>query len=187
MFLFTCLKNLHETYNKDLGLDEFKLYVLSNCLDKDKDVLESLLMGLEEATIDDLLLGDILTTLRNKKLAYDLALVSLDVSEGRSSVDKIFSTVEQFENKREVEVVEFVSGDLNDLYNNTVKQQGFRWRLKTLNRMLGSLRKGDFGFIFARPETGKTTFLACEITFFAEQVKSLNDAGIPTGPILWFK
>jgi KaiC/GvpD/RAD55 family RecA-like ATPase len=42
---------------------------------------------------------------------------------------------------------------------------------------LGSLRKGDFGFIFARPETGKTTFLASEISYFAEQCDS---------PILWF-
>ena len=45
--------------------------------------------------------------------------------------------------------------------------------------MLGSLRKGDFGFIFARIETGKTTFLASEISFMAEQ---LNEE---SGPILW--
>ena len=42
---------------------------------------------------------------------------------------------------------------------------------------MGSLRKGDFGFLFARPETGKTTFLASEITHFATQVDR---------PILWF-
>lgn len=48
--------------------------------------------------------------------------------------------------------------------------------------MLGSLRKGDFGFLFARPETGKTTFLASEVSFFAEQLAS---SGI-SNPILWF-
>lgn len=53
------------------------------------------------------------------------------------------------------------------------------WRLNTLNHMLGSLRGGDFGFIFARPETGKTTFLASETTFMAEQL------GEDAGPILW--
>jgi KaiC/GvpD/RAD55 family RecA-like ATPase len=46
--------------------------------------------------------------------------------------------------------------------------------------MLGSLRAGDFGFIFARPETGKTTFLASETTFMAQQLSA--DAG----PIIWF-
>jgi replicative DNA helicase len=45
--------------------------------------------------------------------------------------------------------------------------------------MLGSLRVGDFGFLFARPETGKTTFLASEVTFMCEQL-SEDD-----GPILW--
>lgn len=45
-----------------------------------------------------------------------------------------------------------------------------------MNRMLGSLRHGDFGFVFARPETGKTTFLASELTYMAEQA---------TAPILW--
>jgi KaiC/GvpD/RAD55 family RecA-like ATPase len=43
--------------------------------------------------------------------------------------------------------------------------------------MLGSLRKGDFGFIFARPESGKTTFLASEISHFATQTDR---------PIIWF-
>jgi replicative DNA helicase len=92
-------------------------------------------------------------------------------------VDRIFETLDQFERKKSQEEVKFINLNLQDLYDHTVKQQGLRWRLNTLNRMLGSLRKGDFGFIFARPETGKTTFLASEVTFFAEQV---------TGPILWF-
>jgi replicative DNA helicase len=43
--------------------------------------------------------------------------------------------------------------------------------------MLGSLRKGDFGFVFARPETGKTTFLASEVSFMAMQA---------VGPIVHF-
>ena len=71
-----------------------------------------------------------------------------------------------------------MTNDLELLYNESIKQQGLRWRLQTLNKMLGSLRKGDFGFIFARPETGKTTFLTSEITHFAIQAEK---------PILWFK
>lgn len=176
-FLYHCLKELHESYHRDLSFEEFKLYVLTKCLDKDKEVYDALLAHVEGATIDDLLLGDILTTLKNKKLAYELALISLDVSEGRSSVDKIFSTIENFEKVTDAENVEFVSGDLNELYTDTVTTQGLRWRSNTLNTMLGSLRLGDFGFIFARPETGKTTFLASEVTYFAEQVDR---------PILWF-
>lgn len=71
----------------------------------------------------------------------------------------------------------FVTDNLEELYEHTYKEQGLRWRLKTLNKSLGSLRRGDFGFLFARPETGKTTFLASEVTFMASQSE---------GPILWF-
>lgn len=180
VFLYTCLKELHTTYKKDLSLDEYCLYVQTKCSDKEREVVDALLKGLQGATIDEHLIGDILTTLRNKKLAYELALISLDVSEGRSSIEKLFSTLNTFEQTKVVDEVKFISGDLNELYNESIKTQGLRWRLKTLNRMLGSLRRGDFGFIFARPETGKTTFLASEITYFAEQLNP------DSGPILWF-
>ena len=177
LFLYKCINELHSLYNRDLSFEEYKLYVLTKCNDKDRPVLEALLTSVEGATIDDHLIGDILTTLRSKKLAYELALVSLDVSEGRSSQDTIFSVLDKFEQQKHTEDFTFVSGDLNELYQQSVQQQGLRWRLNTLNKMLGSLRKGDFGFIFARPESGKTTFLASEITRFAEQVSQ---------PILWF-
>ena len=67
--------------------------------------------------------------------------------------------------------------DLDDLYNSQTGTPGLRWRLNWLNQSLGSLRKGDFGFIFARPETGKTTFLASEITHMINQTE---------GDIIWF-
>ena len=45
---------------------------------------------------------------------------------------------------------------------------------------MGSLRKGEFGFLFARPETGKTTFLASEVSYMLTQLKDED------GPIVWF-
>lgn len=55
--------------------------------------------------------------------------------------------------------------------------EGLGFRLGSLNQSLGPLRKGNFGFIFARPESGKTTFLASEVTHMAGQTSQ---------PILWF-
>jgi hypothetical protein len=80
----------------------------------------------------------------------------------------------------------FITDDLDELYEHTEKRMGFRWRLNWLNKSLGSLRKGDFGFIFARPETGKTTFLTSEVTNFAEQIQSRVENGETVGPIIWF-
>jgi replicative DNA helicase len=60
---------------------------------------------------------------------------------------------------------------LEYLVNEAIAKPGLRWRLTTLNQSLGSLRKGNFGFIFARPETGKTTFLASEVSFMLTQTE----------------
>ncbi len=67
--------------------------------------------------------------------------------------------------------------DLGELIAHTYADTGLRWRLQCLNKSLGSLRPGDFGFIFARPETGKTTFLASEVSGFLQRSK---------GTIVWF-
>lgn len=70
-----------------------------------------------------------------------------------------------------------VNADFLEIMERVNTTEGRRWRLDCLNKSLGSLRPGDFGFIFARPETGKTTFLASEIT------SSLLGA---TQPTIWF-
>jgi len=74
---------------------------------------------------------------------------------------------------------DYVSDDIHEVLNETIHAPGLRWRLDSLNKSLGSLRKGNFGFVFARPETGKTTFLASEVTHMATQL------GPKSGPILW--
>ena len=106
------------------------------------------------------------------------------MTEGKLDMSKMNDMLQTFlEHQQEAEKPEafdFITDDLEELVNAAVKQQGLRWRLSTLNQMLGSLRKGDFGFIFARPETGKTTFLASETTFMAEQLTN------ESGPIVWF-
>lgn len=118
-----------------------------------------------------------------QSLSHKLTGVCLAVYEGKKNPDEILLLSSELKNLLDSSSLEsneensFVEGDLNKLYEETVHTPGLRWRLETLNQSLGSLRKGDFGFIFARPETGKTTFLASEITKFAEQTNR---------PILWF-
>ena len=45
--------------------------------------------------------------------------------------------------------------------------------------MLGSIREGDFGFFFARPETGKTAMIASEVSYMLPQLTDKD------GPIIW--
>lgn len=177
--LMLYLNKLHNKYKKDLTLEEFSLYVLTNCPEKDRDNLETILSGVKDTSTTSVVLEDLIREIQQKQRAYTLAVQALEVSEGRKDFSDLLLSVKDL-NSTEVDSVlsegTFVTDDLEELYNDKLKSTGLRWRLHTLNRMLGSLRKGDFGFIFARPETGKTTFLASEVSNFASQVNS---------PILW--
>ena len=115
---------------------------------------------------------------RKRCVAGELAKVALDVEDGSATLEDLLEKVNEFEHQSiEEEEVKPVNMDLEDLYESQIATPGLRWRLNWLNKSLGSLRKGDFGFIFARPETGKTTFLASEMTHMITQTD---------GDILWF-
>lgn len=181
--LINYLEKLHNKYEKDLSTEEFCLYVLTNCQDKDKEVLGTLLKEIRSVDTNSLVLEDILKDVLQRHSAYQLAISALEVSEGRKDYTDLLVLADNLNaTKSDSDSTEgmFVTNDLEELYDDGVKKQGLRWRLQTLNRMLGSLRRGDFGFIFARPETGKTTFLVSEVTNFASQVTD------EVGPIIWF-
>jgi len=74
-------------------------------------------------------------------------------------------------------VGDYVTDNIEEIISQTVRTPGLRWRLNWLNKSLGSVRKGDLGIVFARPETGKTSFLASEVTHMVSQTRE---------PILWF-
>jgi replicative DNA helicase len=186
--IYRCLNTYHEDNTDGTNLsvsDLSNLYFATRPRDRDFaiKVFEQLEAHSESssATVSQLV-GSILTG----RLLRQLSLDAYDVAEGRCDLAKVMQQLAQLqevvsgpESLDTKASVDFVSDDLEELVNAAVKKQGLRWRLQTLNRMLGSLRFGDFGFVFARPETGKTTFLASEVTYMAEQL------GETDGPVLW--
>jgi len=121
----------------------------------------------------------LLERFKMSRICQDISVAAYDASEGRTGLLEVLSLADKLRNPDEHEIL-YVTDDLDDILDSQVCVQGLRWRLNCLNKSLGSLRKGDFGFVFARPETGKTTFLASEITKMAEQLKEED------GPVLWF-
>ena len=162
------------TLQRDITIDEF-IFTATQRLGKEE--YDSLLKIIRDANIADELVQEALVKSLNQDNAYKLASLSLEVSEGKKSVEDILSFMDHFEKKAIDENELFVTSDLEELYDETIAKPGLRWRTNFLNQSLGSLRQGDFGFIFARPETGKTTFLASEVSNFATQANA---------PILWF-
>ena len=75
----------------------------------------------------------------------------------------------------------WVNPNIDDLLKQDADDIGIHWRLACLNRSLRPLRSGDFGVVAGRPDKGKTTFCASELTFMATQAAKLY----PGRPIAW--
>jgi len=180
--LFVAIDNhyTHHPESNSITISELEAKTLSMypmMKDSERVLLSSLLVKVSSSSTDETTILGYLKEHRNRAIAGELAITALEVSEGRKSLDALDSVYEKFELSHEQEEQNFyVTDNLEELIDSVSGASGLRWRLPWMNQALGSLRQGDFGFFFARPETGKTTWLASEVTYFAEQTDR---------PILW--
>lgn len=183
--IYSTLQEWHLKFNKDVSLEELQIYFYTSrpgLDDKQREIYDSIFRQINETSTDGRALLNLVKSIKQREALQALSVQAFEVAEGRADLATIESSVKSLLESQELPTVaatQFVSDNLNELYTEAVKTPGLRWRLASLNHSLGSLRKGDFGFIFARPETGKTTFLASEVSFMATQLRD-------QGPILWF-
>jgi len=161
-------QELETEYNSNYYLQE-----------QERKELHELVNRIEEQELTNIeQLKDLLTEHKRRALAGDVARIALDVEDGNADMDTLMTKISELDiEEPDSDDVDFVNMDLEYLFEQQAQNPGLRWRLDWLNKSLGSLRKGNFGFVFARPETGKTTFLASEITHMIKQTD---------GDILWF-
>ena len=146
--------------------------------DSEKEQYKAIFERINNLDVDYTKVEDYLKKQREQSLARNIAELAVKVSNGDGEFSEILDHINDLDVEQPIsEEITFVNDDLEELHQQQIATPGLRWRLNCLNRSLGSLRRGDFGFIFARPETGKTTFLASEVTNMAQQTES---------PILWF-
>lgn len=184
--VYSILDNYHNNNEEKADLTVADLAnLLAGVQHKDKDYYLGVLENIEKLDVSANTTAKLVQRIIANKQLNDISLAAHDAKEGRLDIEKVLSLFQSFQESQQEQVKEekeedvFASDDLEVLVEGALKTPGLRWRLKTLNEMLGSLRKGDFGFVFARPETGKTTFLASETTFMCEQLREED------GPILW--
>lgn len=118
---------------------------------------------MEKIEISETVLEEVLEDHRKRAIASQVADLAWGIANGEREFLELPAALQSLSEEHYQIVqpeIEFVTDDLEELYNNTYGRSGLKWRLKTLRKMMGSLRKGDFGFLFARPEAGKTTFIA---------------------------
>ena len=159
----------------DLELAYHSSYLLE---DSERNELSDLLDRILELELTEQNVYAYLNAHKQRCIAGEVAKLALDVEDGTAKVEELLNKFNELEHEdTETDEAKPVNMDLHEIYESQIQTPGLRWRLDWLNKSLGSLRKGDFGFIFARPETGKTTFLASEMTHMVSQTD---------GDILWF-
>jgi replicative DNA helicase len=185
--LFEVIGQYYDNYpaRTFLVLDEFKTFYYIVCGKKIKDVAayEAAFDNLEDSLEkeDRAVIEDIQRKLIESDYATQIYNVCLDIGTGKGGdLTSIEPMLKEY--KREIGATVdkskvFVSPSLSYI-SSVVAKEGLNWRLKELNVALGPLRKGDFVIVAARPETGKTTFMASEASYMLTQIK-------PDEHIIW--
>lgn len=173
-FILAMIKELRQTSHKDSDVsgEDLSLFMhqkLAHRSGDDLDVYKAYIEEIDKTTYDTNLVEGFFRSHLEQAKAAEVATIAIEVTEGKRPWEDLSNFIESKTEKSPFDV-EFVTDDLSTLYNTAVKIKGLRWRLDFLNQSVGSLRIGDFGFLFARPETGKTTALASEVTNMAEQL-----------------
>lgn len=111
--------------------------------------------------------------------AADLANMLTQYEEGDLAdfVRKLELRFHDFRRNTKITTTGYVSDPIADLLLEDDNDDGLKWRLSCLNRAMRPLRNGDFGIVAGRPDKGKTTFLASEVSFMAPQIQHK--------PVLW--
>jgi len=181
--LFNSIDSYYNAYpdKESISTTELEIQYNSNYLlqEAERKELTLLVTRIFEAEITNKdAVVNLLNEHRRRGLAGDLAKLALDVEDGSADPQSLIEKFKDFEVEEVTDKkFDFQNMSLKHIYDEQDNYPGLRWRLNWLNKSLGSLRKGNFGFLFARPETGKTTFLASEITHMIKQTD---------GDILWF-
>lgn len=178
-YLYHVVDVLHEKIpDNNLSVDEVEAFFWAQYPEASHDIYDGLLSDLRNISLSDVVGEQVLAEISRKKTATRLSEAAYALASGRGSLEEVQRLTADLNSPTEaVEEFEQVTTDLEILASNAVNRPGLRWRLDCLNKSLGSLRKGDFGFIFARPESGKTTLLASESSAMVDQTDS---------PIIWF-
>ena len=122
----------------------------------------------------------IMESVHELNLVHRMRLITEQYNEGEDidALGEITSALDKYKLGVGVSSLPEVGENIDELLDDMDNDEGIRWRLDCLNECMRPMRGGDFGIVAARPDQGKTSFLASELTYMAPQ--------LPEGrPILW--
>lgn len=176
-YVFNVLEELHSLSENDITLDELIAFFYAKYPDSKKATYDLVFINIKEVEISDEIAKSILEKIKLNNIALKLSEEAYKFTQGQASLETLQSLSEELKLPPHQEPQENgVALDLDALLDQAVTTKGLRWRLNFLNKSLGSLRDGDFGFLMKRPETGGTAFVASEVGYMLDQTDR---------PIIW--
>jgi len=166
------LEHYHSEHEESLSCDD-----LSNLFfatqPKDTVFYTELFSTLKTIEVQQHSVVALATSLRKAAVLRKLAETTYEASEGKKElsgpIKALYDEFIKLEDGGDSGKDEWFTTDIEELYANEQLEPGLDWRMKSLRQVLGPLRRGNFGVVMARVETGKTAFVLSEGSHMMEQ------------------
>ncbi len=114
----------------------------------------------------------VMQELSDANAALKIANIVNEYTEGElpDLLGALTQQMDEYKRARNIKSVKFIDTPISELLADELSTEGIMWRLNCLNRSMRPLKGGDFGIIAGRPDQGKTSFIASEISFMAPQL-----------------
>ena len=176
------LKSIEEYFkeypSKDvIEVEELLLYnSMRNPLIRKRNIFSTLFEKLGEINLNSELVEENFNSILEKYFSSEILFKISESLEDNSTgvLDSVAELCEQYGNLKlrlQKKNFNFVTTDISELVAKKKEKPGLLWRISGLNEHLGEIRGKTLGHIFARPDTGKTSFLFSEESFWISQLK----------------
>lgn len=163
--LYTTIGEAHQRYSHDLSaadIDAIWAVNNSTATRAEHEVFQDALTEVEAATPVSLdVAKDVIEQLWRQETFREIAQLSLNASEGSVGIlSKIYEKVEQVKAGlvEEDDLGDPVTDDIHELLASASDAARWPFNIETLSRHVYGLGPSEFAVVFARPETGKSSF-----------------------------
>ena len=153
---------------------------------EDRAVLIAIIKNMAKKYPDEETRALILESILCYKLGHDVGEILEKYTAG-DEIDlysSLENSIDMYKKSLDRNKLPEVEENIDDLLDSIGKEEGITWRLPCINKTMRPLRAGDFGIVAARPDQGKTSFMASELTWMASQLPQdqsvvwLNNEGL---------
>lgn len=149
---------------------------LKNPLVKKRNSFMSLFQKLGEASFNSELIEENFNNILEKYFSSEILFKISESMEDKTSgvltdVAKLCTQYEDLALRLAKKNFTFVSNDIEELIQKRKEKPGIKWRIAGLNTHLGDIRGKTLGHVFARVDTGKTSFVFSEESHWVTQLK----------------